>query len=73
MQKGQLLNGLNTPTQVRCGGECKMVDGCQWYSYDQSNQFCLLFSTCPTIDDAATSFITNQVDCSIEKSNLEIP
>ena len=42
------------------------MEQCTWYSY-KIPQTCILFSTCPEIDEENTDFSSNQVGCQIAK------
>ena len=42
------LDFSSQPTEEDCAIKCAGFDGCEWYSYDSSNQFCILTPDCQT-------------------------
>ena len=57
-------------TQRICGLACKNMEQCTWYSY-KIPQTCILFSTCPEIDEENTDFNSFEVGCPVAKKSKE--
>lgn len=56
----QVYEGLN---KIQCSQECLKEDSCTWYSFNFANQECLLFQTCPSLDESQMDQVSNPVDC----------
>ena len=53
-------------TGKKCALACRNTERCTWYSY-KIPQTCILFSTCPEIDEENTDFYSNEVGCPVAK------
>ena len=60
-----LLHSLMDYTAWQCYYHCREYSDCQWYSHSYQNDHCLLFLTCPTIDEDNHDFTytSYQADC----------
>ena len=56
------------PNKDQCLEACKNEDSCGWFSFNKEKRFCLLFQSCPTIDENETHFLTGQLDCEYKKN-----
>ena len=39
------------------------VPSCEWFSFNQNQNMCLHFNSCPEIDETYTEYISGQKDC----------
>lgn len=60
----------NVQSAVECLNLCKMTDNCAWWTYDSSDQRCLMTQNCIHIDPCQSCF-TGQKDC--RKCLVSIP
>ena len=57
-------------TGTKCAIACRNTEQCTWYSY-KIPQTCILFSTCPEIDEENTDFNSFEVGCPVAKKSKE--
>lgn len=46
-----------------CQVSCLLTEDCQWFSYGKLTENCLIFKTCPTLDESQTTYETNSRSC----------
>ena len=66
---GQLLKYYNTDNVSVCMAHCISNDECQWTSFYYKIDFCILLSSCPTIDvdhDHLQKSISSRTNCPLE-------
>ena len=66
---GYIIHSLTTDTMDECLMNCKNHPSrmCYWFSYAKESQTCLLFNTCPTLDENEADFISGEYKCNEEK------
>ena len=49
--QGTLVHSENAGTTQDCDDACANFNGCNFYSFDPTLAECLMFETCPSVDD----------------------
>ena len=49
--QGIIIHIEDAGSTVECQDACTNFNGCNFYSYDPATTNCLMFDTCPTLDD----------------------
>ena len=65
--QGNLLEHGTQASLRQCMDQCQSstVDNCQWFSFNGQDRICLLFETCPVLDEEAQDFVSGQKMCQI--------
>jgi hypothetical protein len=61
--QGNLLTTEVADSKDSCLTNCKSSTKCQWYSFSAIDHICLLFSTCPVIDESEVEFVSGETGC----------
>lgn len=62
--QGNALQYATASTVEECANECKKYEGCLWYSFTLENKFCLLLSSCPTLNNPNEGVcISGNINC----------
>ena len=61
--QGGLLNVTFNSNRNSCLQSCKQTDGCKWYTFDQSDDYCFLLETFDYLDETCTTCNSGQVNC----------
>ena len=61
--KGILITHLIKSSSDQCLNACKDEELCSYFSYNSDNGFCLLFQTCPLLDETDTDYVSGNVVC----------
>ena len=68
-QQGYVLQQETVYNIKICSDVCISTLNCNWFSFSQSLEFCILFNQCSEIDPNP-SFLSSQVDCKYEGGKL---
>ena len=60
---GQTLDMEIVENEDACLAKCKSKSSCHWFTFFKPASECLLFRTCPAIDDTSTDFVSGESDC----------
>ena len=61
---GVQIDFTNENSEDDCLTTCTLTSGCNWYSFDASNGFCLLSETCRDVEQCSTDTCTyGQREC----------
>ena len=63
--QGNTLGYYLNKTIDECQLTCQSNDGCLWYSFSKQQRLCIIFESCPLLNENASDFVTNQVQCYI--------
>ena len=57
----------NSPaiSEDECLADCKTTDGCEWYTYDTSQETCSFLQNCPFMDTGCTTCVHGEDQCDI--------
>ena len=65
--EGLLIHTEDATTTAACQDACTNFDGCIYYSHDPTADKCLMFETCPTLDEnSCPQCISGSPGCEIE-------
>ena len=52
-------------SDTECAKYCRNLGtSCTWFSFNAKDQFCMLYSTCPSLNEESVDFISSQRECS---------
>ena len=60
--QGKILHTEITSDKVSCWSLCQSNDECTWFSYENVGNDCILFETCPEIEENQY-FISSKKNC----------
>ena len=66
-----VLDNIIKPSILECLAACKIENDCEWYSYNEQNEACYLFESCPEIDESEVDFISGQAECEIPPNSCK--
>merc|ERR1712117_750216 len=49
--EGEIIHEDLAETIVNCESQCNAFTGCNAYTFDSANKYCMLFNTCPALSD----------------------
>ena len=47
---GEFIGAVDESDQYKCLEECRNVTGCEWFSVNEADSFCGLYSSCEELD-----------------------
>lgn len=60
---GNIIDSSIENSKHECLKSCKINDDCHWYSYGKKLKTCLLFSTCPALNENEVDYVSGQAEC----------
>ena len=65
---GTCLQGLlrwsaYVPSKERCIQLCRNIPNCQWYTFFQGDEYCVLTADCPVLDNSIEGAVSGQKQC----------
>ena len=60
---GNIIHSCTTDTKHECIKQCQTNQICHWFSYGSQTNTCLLFNTCPSLNEAEVDYISGQPEC----------
>ena len=60
---GNIIHSSTTDTKQECIKQCQTNQICHWFSYGSKSNTCLLFNTCPSLNEAEVDYISGQPEC----------
>ena len=69
--EGLLIHTEDASTTAACQDACTNFNGCIYYSHDPTADKCLMFETCPTLDEnSCPQCISGSPGCEIENGEI---
>ena len=60
---GNIIHSSTTDTKHECIKQCQTNPICHWFSYGRETNTCLLFNTCPSLDETEEDYISGEPEC----------
>ena len=71
--QGNVIETSTLDSTNDCLNQCKGMSDCKWFSYSYDEKTCFTFSSCDTLDEEKTDFVSSQVECEpIESSKVMV-
>ncbi len=63
--QGHIIKQEDVDTEGQCLKDCQINMDCQWYTFNEDINLCLLFETCPTVDETCSTCTSGENGCSL--------